>query len=123
MAFRIKDLLINIAPGGEEGEGRLTGIALFCRATQPPTLCYVIRQHCPPVTVVGPVKVPRFGGDLANAAAQLKMLKPLLEQAVADFNSGEGGELHTVAEIEELQVKLRGALAELDRRKSELKDK
>jgi hypothetical protein len=123
MAFRIKDLLINIAPGEEDGEGWMLGLFVGCGATPTPTHGWAVQLDCPGPTVVGPREIS-LGTDPAVAGEHLKKLKSQLQKALEDVESEPPGPYpRTVAEIEELQVKLRAALAELDRRKSELKDK
>jgi hypothetical protein len=62
------------------------------------------------------------------AAEQLAALKSQLQQALTDIENQEkivndSLQPQTVAQVEELQTKLRSALADLDRRKSELEKK
>jgi hypothetical protein len=79
---------------------------------------------CPGATVIGPVPIP-VGGDPAWASQQLAALKAQLQQAIAQIENqenvvNESLKPQTVEQVEDLQGKLRDALAELDKRKSEL---
>jgi hypothetical protein len=77
------------------------------------------------LTPAGPVQA---GGDPASASGQLAALKAQLQQALTEIENHEKAvneslKPQTVAEVEELQGKLRDALVELDQRKSELEKK
>jgi hypothetical protein len=147
MAFRIKDLLINLSPG----EGANPGGGQFRRplfgGCFPELLsgdCTGTPQHtftlftpwlsplCCQWSATGPLTpfTPVFqgGGDPASSAEQLAILKAQLKQALVDIENREKAleetlEPQTAAQIEELEGKLEEALTELRRRKSELKKK
>ncbi len=155
MAFRVKDLLINIAPGpgfdpGAGQHGRpcqgtftftrtgtvgnctdtmqnCTGTLLNCTGTVP---THWISPFCCayslfPITTI--FTMPPWCDPIC-AAEQLAVLKAQLKLALADIENREKQleeslEPQTPAQIEELEVKLKEALTELRRRKSELKKK
>lgn len=78
-------------------------------------------------TIAGPVGVPP-GGDPAAMVEQLAAMKAQLREAIAQIENqekvvGELAQPQSIAEIEELEAKLKGALNELEHRKSELKKK
>jgi len=149
MAFRVKDLMISVLPGeGEDLPGLLSRFPCHCGHTlqvcTPPLSCvgsapcpdphsfsdtvqglFVSPYCCPMMTAVGPVGLP-FGGDPAAVAQQLAALKSQLREAIAQIEKqeklvSESAQPQSVAEIEQLQGKLKEALDELERRKSELK--
>jgi hypothetical protein len=132
MAFKVKDLLINIAP--KEGEDvhydaiNTCGGTFFCpwSDTLHPTF-WLLRWVCPPPTVIGPVGVAP-GGDPAAAAKQFAVIKAQLRQALEEIENqekaaGEDLQPRTVAEVELLEEKLNEALGELKQRKQKLQKK
>lgn len=194
MAFRVKDLMINVLPGEGEGQGGfLSRFPCHCGCTwgytqgcgpttggtpqtfmmmtcptatlgctdgvsHPiPTRC-AVSHGCPPVTmwcmpgvsptghppttvffglspfccmpwstIAGPVAV-QPGGDPAALVEQLAAMKAQLREAIAQIENQEKvvselAQPQSIAEIEELQSKLKEALDELEHRKSELKKK
>lgn len=193
MAFRIKDLMINILPGEGEGQGGFLSrfpchcgctygytqgcgptiggggtqtLMMMCPQTTmgcthwaSPPRCQPVTIGCPPATmectpwvsvtghptptlfiigfsplccmpwstVAGPVGVPP-GGDPAAMVEQLAAMKAQLREAIAQIENQEKvvdelAQPQSIAEIEELQAKLKDALNELEHRKSELKKK
>ncbi len=160
MAFRVKDLMINIASGeganpGLPGGGFLSRFPCHCGCTYgyttgcgptitgpqtqqflltywSPFFCtmshttftltpiFTTPTLCPTATVIGPVTIGPGGdpgpfGDLATMKAQL-------QQALVEIDRQEqSAGPQTVAEVEELQGKLRDALNELEQRKSDLR--
>ena len=69
---------------------------------------------------------PKCHTDAAAAAEQLAMLKAHLKEALEEIErqeeiANEQAQPQTRAEIEELEAKMKEALAELSKRKSELK--
>jgi hypothetical protein len=183
MAFRVKDLMINIAPGEGgapggvlsrfpcncgctygytvgcpntgggggnphqfmiPGGGILSRFPCNCGCTYGYTVgCgetlgggggnphQLMMDWCPPLTILctwTTCLIVPIGGDPALAAEQLAALKSQLQQALTDIENQEkivndSLQPQTVAQVEELQTKLRSALADLDRRKSELEKK
>lgn len=150
MAFRIKDLLINVLPEGtknaadEDGGGDCGCTATVwcgCSKTPPWPTC-----HCSLTVFCGWSQTPGWqdvdeafrcmrtppqltlATDPATAAKQLAMLKTQLEQSLAEIEEQERRleeqlQPKTLEEVEALQVKLREAMHELEHRKSELKKK
>lgn len=150
MAFRIKDLLINVlAPSNERGDcddpswpecGCTATVWCGCSKTPPWPTChctrtvfcgcsqapawheYLVAPNC--LGTPTPGRIPAT--EPAIAAKQLAILKTQLKQALAEIEEQEKRleeELQpkTVEEVEALQVKLREAADELEHRKSELK--
>lgn len=133
MAFRVKDLLINIAPapGLEPGTGAIgdctvtmqdcTGTLLNCTGTPQAFTPWLSRFCCF-------FSLFRGVADPVYAVEQLAVLKAQLKVAIADIENREklveeSLEPKTTAQIEELEAKLEEALTELRRRKAELKEK
>ncbi|HZY96913.1 MAG TPA: hypothetical protein VFE35_07410 [Candidatus Cybelea sp.] len=127
MAFRVKDLLINLAPGeGLEPDDGVQWL-MTCKwstTTHPTTLFVAPWLPCPGPTVIGPVGAAPTG-DPAALHEQLELIRARLRRVLAEVEGwepgGRGSEPQTLPEIEELQAKLQEALIELDRRKEELK--
>lgn len=94
-----------------------------------PTTLLAISPLCclPWSAVAGPVGVPP-AGDPAAMVEQLAAMKAQLREAIAQIEAQEKivsdlAQPQSEAEINELQDKLKDALNELERRKSELKKK
>ena len=90
-------------------------------------VCSVAVSYCPNFSCQPTVVGPQLGNipDPAAAAQQLAALKAELQQALRDVETqqqaaDESLRPQTVAEVEQLQAKLKDALAELDSRKQEL---
>jgi hypothetical protein len=130
MAFKVDDLLINVAAdrGAPElrGECREAMISGNCTATPvllvlfSPALCYIGGQTCPfsDWRAAEPISLPR------EMTMTLKnQLRLAIEELDRIESIDEPSEPQTVAEIEDLQGKLRKAIDSLDRRKERLKNK
>jgi hypothetical protein len=130
MAFKVDDLLINVtaerrAPQlrGECPRGMMSG---SCTATAllqvlfSPPICYVGGQTCPfsDWRAAEPVSLPR-----RLAATLRKELRLAIKELDRMESSEEASGPQTIAEIEDLQGKLRKAINSLDRRKARLKGK
>jgi hypothetical protein len=81
---------------------------------------------CPGATVVGPT--PTIVPDPTAAGNQLAALKAQLQEALADIEKQqkaleESLRPQTVADVEQLQEKMKEAMSELDKRKAELQKK
>ena len=140
MPFRIKDLLINVLPPGKEdpdcgdtgwpdcGGTEWCG-GTWCPHSPPVYPCYVHAKHClgTPTVHWTPWQFAAMRpADPDAAAKQLSTMKAQLKQSLAEIEEhekriGERSQPQTVEEIEALQSKLREALDELERRKSDLK--
>ncbi len=177
MAYRVKDLMINIIGSEAKGPHGGTTPTVFCPNTTnfcpgiSPTLTHTwtttpfcptatqgclgisgttsLWMFCPqascitgsPTAPTGP-NCPQTGPDCttgpacrtglypwsdpAAAAEQLAMLKAQLKEALEEVErqekiANEQAQPQTVAEVDELEAKLTEALAELRKRKSELK--
>jgi hypothetical protein len=82
---------------------------------------------CTEQTVIGPVGTGPIG-DPGEYSQQLAALKLQLQNAVAEIEQqqavvDESLKPQTVEQVEELQMKMRAAIDELDRRKAELNKK
>jgi hypothetical protein len=137
MAFRVKDLLINVVPP-ESAQARPgqpipyvhPALTLECIGAM------FISGNCLATAlwklitclIHGSIAWPFIAapiGEYAATSEQLATLKAQLRQALVEIENHEKlieerSAPQDVAEIEELQSKIREALAELDRRKSEL---
>ena len=119
MAFKINDLLINVEPGTRELGECSPNFISGCRAT--PLFvslwnCFVDFNTCP---------ILFKPGDAAISRELVATLKEQLRRATEDLDRVEVvevGEPKTLAEIEDLQQRLRKAIDTLDRRKEQLKE-
>lgn len=105
--------------------GWCTNATDLCGGISNPVTVYL--NVCPTPTVIGPVGVPP-GGDPAALSQQLAAVKVQLQKALAEIETEQAAvdaslQPQTVAQVEELQGKMREALAELERRKAELERK
>jgi hypothetical protein len=141
MAFKVKDLLITVVPseGGRAAPGTPVGqdciFTIRCTAhlflsgqcTATPLLILTQLLCAADLSAMRPVPVPS-GGDPWISLEELAALKAQLRQALLQVESQEKSleeksRPQTVAQIEELEEKIREALGELERRKSDLKGK
>jgi hypothetical protein len=102
---------------------------LFCRGisgtTTPWFACRGATEHCLKQSITAP-SGPHCPTDPSAAAEQLAILKAHLKEALEEIErqeevANEQAQPQTRAEIEELEAKMKEALAELSKRKSELK--
>lgn len=98
----------------------ITGSCTYfsCRAT--------FQTICPTATVEGPT--PTIVPDPTAAGTQLTALKAQLQEALADIEKQqkaleESLRPQTLADVEQLQEKMKEAMSELDKRKAELQKK
>jgi hypothetical protein len=104
---------------------------LFCPGisgtTTPWFACRGATEHCFRQSITAPSGPQcHIGPDPTVAAEQLAMLKAHLKEALEEIErqeevANEQAQPQTRAEIEELEAKMKEALAELSKRKSELK--
>jgi hypothetical protein len=108
---------------------------LLCPGISATTTTGLVACHasgvCPKVSVTANTWTkchtgPKCHADAAAAAEQLAMLKAHLKEALEEIErqeemANEQAQPQTRAEIEELEAKMKEALAELSKRKSELK--
>jgi hypothetical protein len=152
MAYRVKDLMVRIVGSGGQGPACGMSTAQDCIWTCPgltpfwPTLLCpgisattttgLMACHasgvCPKFSVTADTGTkchtgPKCRTDAAASAEQLAMLKAHLKEALEEIErqeeaANEQAQPQTLAEIEELEDKMKEALAELSKRKSELKE-
>jgi DNA anti-recombination protein RmuC len=119
MAFKVRDLMLNVAAGrGLDGPNTIHIDSFECGGT--------LRFHAPwaNATLVGTTCVA-LGEDPVVVSQQLAILKAQLKAALADVESqerivNESLEPQTVEQVEELERELEKALDELARRRDEL---
>ena len=138
MAFRVKDLLINVVSASEAKRalGNCRATVMDCTGTPFSTggcgtvtthVCLLVSQVlCCRASMVGPG--PVGPGDPVEWVEQLAILKAELKEALEEVERQEAVaeqalKPRDVAEIENLENKLREGLAELERLKSELEGK
>ena len=149
MAFRVKDLMISVVPAkkagsepgcGFGGETMLCGLESATAHTHPTTfmlawspwfVCGALHSTTfPPISQTcchchtSPVSISP--DNPVSAAEQLAALRAQLTKAVAEIEAqekllAEQSQPQTLEEIEDLQVKLKEAQAELEKRKAQLK--
>jgi hypothetical protein len=120
VAFRFKDLMINVVPPSSEGQNGPRVDRCFPEGTSHtlPTLCWLCKSTflAPFVNVAHD---PEMAAEWLNALkAQLKRAIVAIEEQEKDFSRAD--EPRSIAEIETLQDKLNEALEELGRRKRAL---
>jgi hypothetical protein len=128
MAFRINDLIIDLRGGarGEEICGPATKIAAVGALCGPATKMLDLAALCGPATKLGEL-VPlatlaaAAGGPPGARLDDLEALRRQLRDALACIEGGEPGMPQTRAETEDLEEKLRAALAELAEHKKRMK--
>jgi len=119
MAYKVKDLMINLAAGRiRGGGGTWQTYSAECGTT--PT-----RYIAGTATSLCGVSGIACGEDPVVVSQQLAILKAQLKQALAEVENeerivNEVLEPKTVAQVEELQNELRKALKDLDSRKAKL---
>lgn len=132
MAFRVKDLLINVASengDGPEGPKWPCWGTFYCHwstTTHPTTLLVAPFIACPGPTVIGPVGggPPGDPGLIHSELVKIKQrLSEVLKEVEQQLENPPKPGPQTIPEIERLQEKMREALSELERRKAELRDR
>ncbi len=150
MAYRINDLMINIASGSDDDDGENAAgcpgrTCLVCTITHTPPNehgrgCWGITEAAECLYVSHTPKIIYYalcaakvlptnlcGPGRAGMERQLPLLKEQLREALSQIEREESAsrsrELETVAEVENLEEKLQAALVTLGRQKAEMKRK
>jgi hypothetical protein len=124
MAFRVKDLIVNILPPGEgDADGLVVfGPVIFCGGAishhnEKTNRC--CRPHSrKPQVIVGIDELDLTRGQLAELKKQLN--QALKEIEAQEKSARDTLEPQTLSEVKKLQTKLQAALADLKRRRSAL---
>ena len=124
MAFKLKDLVVDVHPVGPFPITTPCQTLTFCSALVGPPWLPALSLACTQTLCVAPTfcSASPFG----NPAHDLQQLKASLREALAQVEARErelaaGEKPRTLAEAEDLEAKLEGALAELREHKKTLR--